>query len=39
MGNCWQPDAMSPVEGGAPSKIHQVTMNLGNVRLIVAPQE
>ena len=32
------PHAMTPVEGGAPSKIHRVTMGFGEVRVFVTPR-
>jgi hypothetical protein len=32
------PHTLRPVEGGAPSRIHKVTMGFGDVRLFVTPQ-
>ena len=32
------PRAMRPVDGGAPSMIHRVTMDFGEVRLFIAPE-
>jgi hypothetical protein len=32
------PNAMRPVEGGAPSSIHRVTMEFGDVRMFIAPE-
>jgi len=32
------PHAMRPVEGGAPSSIHRVTMEFGDVRLFISPE-
>ena len=32
------PHAMRPVEGGAPSSVHRVTMEFGDVRLFITPE-